>query len=304
MVILDGVSQSSIEAELSPFWQALLEEITGSGIRGVLMCLTCECSDEMDDLSAVPSAVFLRLGPLEMSGCEEAVTRALVAANRVCDTPVSVTDKALALLGKLSGGYPHHLQCLAHSAFEQDSDGLITSEDVEGGGYREGGGLALIGSLYYGDARPLNRMSRDRRAILAALASRPDEDFSLRTLQQLRKREPDEIADSLTNLTSRGIVTASVGEEVRYRISGRAAAAYIMCQVSRERQVRSHMADDAVPLLFGALLVMLGLVLLYQGALIPVPLALACVTMGFALITGSKRAHRALKINHRAAQRL
>ena len=49
---------------------------------------------------------------------------------------------------------------------------------------------------------------------------------------------------------------------------------------------------------------MLGLVLLYQGALIPVPLALACVTMGFALITGSKRAHRALKINHRAAQRL
>lgn len=84
------------------------------------------------------------------------VDRGIEEGNRLNDDQTTVSVDAKNHISTLSEGYPHFIQQFAYSAFEANTDGEISADDVLSGAFNQGGQLMLLGLVIM----QLNFMSR------------------------------------------------------------------------------------------------------------------------------------------------
>ncbi|MDO6709029.1 AAA family ATPase [Photobacterium sp. 1_MG-2023] len=84
------------------------------------------------------------------------VDRGIEEGNRLNDDQTTVSVDAKNHISTLSEGYPHFIQQFAYSAFEANTDGEISADDVLNGAFDPGGQLMLLGLVIM----QLNIMSR------------------------------------------------------------------------------------------------------------------------------------------------
>jgi hypothetical protein len=93
----------------------------------------------------------------------------LTEANNKNQVTTNIADDALTLIARLSDGYPHFIQQFSFSAFNQDTDNVITVEDVELGAYKPNGALDQLGKRYFDDMYYVKVWSVDYRRVLHAM---------------------------------------------------------------------------------------------------------------------------------------
>jgi hypothetical protein len=123
--------------------------------------------------------------------------------------------------------YPHFLQQFAYSAFETNTNGEISEDDVGDGAFKEGGALDAIGSRYYQSAYREQIKSDEYRQVLEIMADRMNSWIKKSEIRVKFTGTEHALSNALQALTTRRIVLKNPSKMGEYRLQHRGFALWI-----------------------------------------------------------------------------
>ena len=155
------------------------------------------------------------------------IDKAIEAGNKINEEKTSISEDAKLQVASLSEGYPHFIQQFGHSAFEQNSDGEISSDDVLEAALKPGGAIDAIGNSYYASAFNEKIKSDEYRQVLTIMSEKMN---SWVTKAQIREKftgDGTTLTNALQTLTRRKIILKNTSKLGEYRLQQRGFALWI-----------------------------------------------------------------------------
>jgi hypothetical protein len=143
------------------------------------------------------------------------------------EVKISITKEAKETISFLSQGYPHFIQQFGHSAFEHNSDGEISYDDVNQSLIKEGGAIDELGKRYYASAFYSKIQSNEYRQVLQIMAEHWDEWIDKKTIKDGFTGTPNILTNALTALTHRKIILRNPSVQGQYKLLEIAFAIWI-----------------------------------------------------------------------------
>jgi hypothetical protein len=170
----------------------------------------------------------LKLDALSADEVGRVVEVCLAKANEQNPTSTTIDDNAKAALVMLSEGYPHFIQQFGYSAFEYDTDNVLSVADVMSGAVLgKGCAIEAIGDRYYRDAF-YNKIKKDSyREVLRIMAEKSNEWVTKSDIKAKFKGKGQILDNALNALRKRHIILCKEGSKGVYRLQHRGFALWI-----------------------------------------------------------------------------
>lgn len=247
VILIDEADAAPIEAGLGEFSKSVSERLAKRACTNVLFGLaglpTTITKLRASHESSPRMFSTMRLEPLTHDECIRIIQKALAEAEEKNGFKVTIETEALNLLATMSEGYPHFVHQFGFSAFDADTDNVISLADVISGAHDENGAIAQLGSKYF-DQLYYSKISSDEyRKVLIAMAAHGDQWVQRRDLAQSCGIKDTTFNNALTALKSRNIILSDDTRQGYYRLPTRSFAAWINAVNSVEKG-----GGEAIPL--------------------------------------------------------
>ena len=177
--------------------------------------------------SSVRIFTQLKITELSVADRKYVVDKGIQVGNKINEAKTSISVGARDQIAMLSEGYPHFIQQFAYSAFDVNSDGEISVEDVVEAAFKQGGAIDAIGSRYYASAFYDKIKSDEYRQVLSIMAEKLN---SWTTKAEIRAKftgDESTLSNALQALTTRKIILKNPSKMGEYRLQQRGFALWI-----------------------------------------------------------------------------
>lgn len=177
----------------------------------------------------------IKIKELNPTDRKKVVELGLEEANRKNQETTTITEEAKNHISRLSEGYPHFIQQFSYSAFESNSDGEISADDVRHGAFDQGGAIDSIGARYYADDYHSKIKSDEYREVLSIMAESMNAWIKKSEIRDKFSGADQTLTDALAALTKRKIILKNSSARGEYRLQQRGFAIWIKLFGERAR---------------------------------------------------------------------
>lgn len=173
--------------------------------------------------------LFIPLNILELNPEDRyyVIQKGLDEGNKINEDKTTITEQAKRQISSLSEGYPHFIQQFAYSAFEYNSDGEISEDDVLEGAFREGGAIDALGTRYYASAFHEQIKSDEYRQVLGIMAENLNAWIKKSDIRSKFSGSEQTLNNALQALTNRKIILKNPSKIGEYRLQQKGFALWI-----------------------------------------------------------------------------
>jgi len=238
--IIDEADNASPSLHVGYFFKAVTEMLQQHGCERV-MFVVAGLPDIVEKLAKSHESsirIFNHLSVKELSFADTkyVLDRGIAEGNKINNEQTAMGDYAKDHVANLSEGYPHFIQQFAHSAYEHNSDGEISADDVLEGAFKEGGALDSIGSRYYATDYHSKIKSDEYRQVLMIMAENMSDWIKKSDIRHKFTGDDQTLTDALKALTSRKIILKNPSKIGEYRLQQRGFALWIKLFGSRPKK--------------------------------------------------------------------
>jgi len=231
ILFVDEADNACPDLHLGYFFKVVTELLQRHGCNNV-MFVVAGLPDVIEKLaqshgSSVRIFTELRIGALSPDDRKFVVDIGLAEGNRINKEETTITAEAKTAISTLSEGYPHFIQQFAYSAFEANTDGEISRDDVSQGAFSKGGALDAIGTRYYQAAYNEQIKSDEYREVLEIMAEKLNTWIKKSEIREKFSGEDQTLTDALKALTARKIILKNPSKIGEYRLQQRGFALWI-----------------------------------------------------------------------------
>jgi hypothetical protein len=228
---VDEADNACPELHIGYFFKVVTELLQQNGCDNV-MFIVAGLPDVVEKLSLSHESsirIFTQIEVKELKPDDRkyVINRGLEVGNEINSEKTTITSLATNMISTLSEGYPHFIQQFAYSAFEANTDGEISEEDVAEGAFKKGGALDAIGSRYYQSAYNEQIKSDEYREVLAIMAENMNSWIKKSEIRAKFSGNDHTVGDALKALTARKIILKNPSKIGEYRLQQRGFALWI-----------------------------------------------------------------------------
>lgn len=210
LILIDEASAPGDEGDLGTLCKMFVERLTRRGCNKVALGLAGlpDLTPQLRKSHESSLRLFqvMKLRTLSKEDVHTVIKRAIEKANETNPEKTEIAKSAAEFLVELSEGYPHFIQQFGFSAFECDTDGKITKEDVVVGAFRDNGALYQLGEKYFNDMYYTKIQSDAYRKVLDTMSKHGDKWVSKQQIKKDSKLAESTITNALAALKSRNII--------------------------------------------------------------------------------------------------
>lgn len=249
---VDEADNATDKLHLGYFFKAVTEQL-----------LTYNCTNVMFILAGLPETVerlhsshessvriFTPLHVKELAPVDRSrvIDMGLAEGNKINEEQTSINNSAKGMISTLSEGYPHYIQQFAFSAFEYNSDGEISIEDVSNGAFNDGGALDAIGQRYYQKAFHERIQSDEYREVLTIMAENLNSWIKKSDIRQEFSGSDQTLTDALSAMTQRKIILKNPSIKGEYRLQNKGFALWIKLFGERGKKYKTKVKITESPI--------------------------------------------------------
>ncbi|ENM5895746.1 ATP-binding protein [Vibrio mimicus] len=239
VIFIDEADNSSCDLHLGYFLKVVTEMLQQYGCNTV-MFVVAGLPDVIEKLSSSHESslrVFNQLKVKELSPEDRhyVIERGMEEGNKLNEEQTTISADAKRHISTLSEGYPHFIQQFSYSAFDTNTDGEISEEDVLNGAFNVGGALDSIGSRYYAAQYHEQIKSDDYRQVLSIMAENLSSWVKKSEIREKFTGSDQTLTDALKALTARKIILKNPSKMGEYRLQQRGFALWIKLFGNRKK---------------------------------------------------------------------
>lgn len=228
---IDEADSACPELHIGYFFKIVTELLQKYGCNNV-MFIVAGLPNVIEKLSLSHESsirIFTQLNVKELKPEDRkyVIDKGIGEGNKINGDVTTITESAKNQISTLSEGYPHFIQQFAYSAYEYNTDGEITVDDVSQGAFNAGGALDAIGSRYYQSAYHEQIKSDEYREVLTIMAENLNSWIKKSEIRDKFSGEDQTLTDALKALTSRKIILKNPSKMGEYRLQQKGFALWI-----------------------------------------------------------------------------
>jgi hypothetical protein len=249
MIIVDEADNACPEIHLGYFFKVVTELLQQNDCENIMFIVAGlpEVVEKLTTSHQSSMRVFSQLVILELKPEDRryVVNRGLKVGNEKNTEQTTITANARNLISTLSEGYPHFIQQFSYSAFEANTDGEISEDDVTEGAFRLGGALDEIGSRYYQSLYNEQIKSDEYREVLEIMAENMNSWIKKSDIREKFSGNDHIVSDALKALTARKIILKNPSKLGEYRLQHKGFALWIKLFGQRSKNVKIQEGDTS-----------------------------------------------------------
>ena len=231
MIIVDEADNACPDLHIGYFFKVVTELLQQNGCENV-MFIVAGLPDVVEKLVASHESsmrIFSQLVVKELNPDDRryVVNRGLEVGNEQNEEQTTITANARNMISTLSEGYPHFIQQFSYSAFEANTDGEISEDDVGNGAFKNGGALDAIGTRYYQSLYNEQIKSDEYREVLEIMAENMNSWIKKSDIREKFSGNDHTVGDALKALTARKIILKNPSKLGEYRLQHKGFALWI-----------------------------------------------------------------------------
>jgi Cdc6-like AAA superfamily ATPase len=235
--IIDETDNACDDLHIGYFFKVVTELLQQNGCQNIMFIVVGlpETSEKLAKSHESSLRIFNHIRVKELNPADRfyVIDKGIEEGNRINDEKTSISEDAKRHISNLSEGYPHFIQQFAHTAFEYNADGEISSEDVLEGAFKDGGAIDAIGSRYYASDFHSKIKSDEYRQVLGIMAESMNEWIKKSDIREKFTGLDQTLTDALAALTQRKIILKNNSVRGEYRLQQRGFALWIKLFGSR-----------------------------------------------------------------------
>jgi len=224
----------SILLSSSKFFKAVTELLQQNGCENIMFIVAGlpEVVEKLTTSHESSIRVFSQLIIKELNSEDRryVVNKDLEVGNEKNTEQTTITEDACNMISTYSEGYPHFIQQFSYSAFEANTDGEISEEDVVEGGFGKGGALYAIGARYYQSLYNEQIKVDEYREVLRIMAERMNSWIKKSEIREKFSGSDHIVGHALKTLTARNIILKNPSKRGEYRLQSKGFALWIKLQ--------------------------------------------------------------------------
>jgi len=231
LFILDEADNASESLRLGYFFKAIIELLQQHGCSNVMFVVVGlpEITDKLLLSHESSLRIFNQVKVKELNPVDRkrVVELGLDEANKKNEEETSITEDAKNHISTLSEGYPHFIQQFSYSAFDFNTDGEISADDVLSGAFNRGGAIDSIGTRYYAADYHSKIKSDEYREVLSIMAESMNAWIKKNEIQDKFPGSNQTLTSALAALTKRKIILKNPSVKGEYRLQQKGFAIWI-----------------------------------------------------------------------------
>jgi len=231
LFLIDEADNSCADLRVGYFFKTVTELLQLNDCDNV-MFVVAGLPDVVEKLSSSHESsvrIFTQLKINELSPDDRCyvIDKGIESGNKINSEKTIITESAKHHISTLSEGYPHFIQQFAYSAFDHDSDGEISDDDVLTGAFKKGGAIDAIGDRYYASSFHDKIKSDDYRQVLSIMAESMNSWIKKSEIREKFTSDNNTLTNALQALTTRKIILKNPSKVGEYRLQQRGFALWI-----------------------------------------------------------------------------
>ncbi len=244
ILLIDEADKPSAESRLGEFIKVFTERLTRRRCNNVAIGLS-GISNVVSHLKQSHESSgrilnHIRLEPLLTEERMEVIQKGIEESNKKSETQTSIDPEAAAWIAAMSEGYPHLLQQYAYSAFETDTDNMISKEDAHFGAHKENGALDQLGVRYFEDMYRGQIDSDEYRKVLQYMSEHPGEYVLRKKIMEATQLKATTLNNALSALAKKRIILKSPDKRGLYKLPTSSFGAWIRAQTRRDQERKAR----------------------------------------------------------------
>jgi Cdc6-like AAA superfamily ATPase len=231
LLILDEADNASESLRIGYFYKAVTELLQQHGCNNVMFVVVGlpDITDKLLTSHGSSLRIFnqIKITELKPTDRERVVELGMEEANRLNTNKTTITADAKSHISTLSEGYPHFIQQFSYSAFEFNTDGEISVDDVLNAAFASGGAIDSIGTRYYAADYHSKIKSDEYRQVLSIMAESMNAWIKKSEIRDKFTGGDQTLTDALAALTKRKIILKNSSARGEYRLQQRGFALWI-----------------------------------------------------------------------------
>lgn len=231
LFILDEADNACDNLRLGYFFKVVTELLQQHDCHNVMFVVVGlpNISDKLLSSHESSLRVFnqIKIKELNPADRKRVVELGMEEANRLNSETTLITEDAKNHISTLSEGYPHFIQQFSYSAFESNTDGEISSDDVLNGAFEPGGAIDSIGARYYAADFHSKIKSDEYRQVLSIMAESMNSWIKKSEIREKFTGTDQTLTDALSALTKRKIILKNSSARGEYRLQQKGFAIWI-----------------------------------------------------------------------------
>jgi hypothetical protein len=228
---IDEADNANPDLRIGYFFKAVTESLQQNDCKNVMFIVAGlpELTEKLSASHESSLRIFteLKIKELKVEDRLYVIDRGIEEANNINQEKTTITDTAKSHISTLSEGYPHFIQQFAFSAFETNTDGIITDEDVLDGAFKERGALDAIGARYYASSFYDQIKSDEYRQVLSIMAESMNSWVAKKEIAEKFSGSDQTLNNALQALTTRRIILRNSSTRGEYRLQQKGFALWI-----------------------------------------------------------------------------
>ena len=229
--LIDEADNAAPDLRLGYFFKVLTELLQQHDCNSI-MFVVAGLPDVVEKLaesheSSVRAFNQRKIRELNVADRKYVIERGMEKGNEINDEQTTISDTAKQSISTLSEGYPHFIQQFAYSAFDFNSDGEISEEDVWASALKPGGAIDAIGERYYASAYRDQIKSDEYREVLTIMSEKLNDWVKKAEIREQFSGDDTTLTNALQALTSRKIVLKNPSKMGEYRLQQKGFALWI-----------------------------------------------------------------------------
>jgi len=234
MIVVDEADNACADLHIGYFFKAVTELLQQNGCENIMFIVAGlpEVVEKLTTSHESSIRVFSQLIIKELNSEDRhyVVNKGLEVGNEKNTEQTTITEDACNMISTYSEGYPHFIQQFSYSAFEANTDGEISKEDVVEGGFGKGGALYAIGARYYQSLYNEQIKVDEYREVLRIMAERMDSWIKKSEIREKFSGNDHIVGNALKTLTARNIILKNPSKMGEYRLQNKGFALWINLQ--------------------------------------------------------------------------
>jgi len=228
---IDEADNACVDLRLGYFFKAVTELLQQHACNNIMFVVAGlpEVNEKLKASHESSLRVFTELKIKELSPDDRfyVIDKAIEKGNKINSEKTTITSDAKGRISVLSEGYPHFIQQFGYSAFDFNTDGEISDEDVLAGAFKPNGAIDAIGSRYYASQYHEQIKSDEYREVLKIMAESMNEWIKKSDIRNDFSGNDQTLTDALKALTARNIILKNASKLGEYRLQQRGFAIWI-----------------------------------------------------------------------------
>lgn len=222
VILIDEADNASDELDMGTFLKTLSEALQVEGCGKILFILSGlpRLRSVLSDSHPSSLRLFeeLELEPLQHDDIVNIYERGLSLVNEKSAQKYSISPEALERMIGVSEGYPHFIQQIGFSTFEQNQESEISIDTANRAIFRRNGAIDLIGDRYYRDMY-YNQIKEDAyREILNIMSENSGGITTRKTLRDKFTKSDHILDNGIRALKDRSIILPVRGKRGQYKL--------------------------------------------------------------------------------------